>query len=48
MPALTRPTAADWFLVLIVLLLAAAFMIFQVAAFQPAPWHQCLTDMRGI
>jgi predicted transporter len=48
MPALSKPTAADWLLVVIVFLLAAAFLIFQVAAFQPAPWHQCLNGMRGV
>jgi len=46
--ALSRPTPADWFLVGIVFLVAAALLVFQVAAFQPAPWHQCLAGIRGI
>jgi hypothetical protein len=47
-PALRRPAASDWSLVGVVILLAGALLIFQVAALQPAPWHQCLTDIRGV
>jgi hypothetical protein len=46
--ALAKPVPADWLLVGIVFLLGASLLIFQVAALQPAPWHQCLKDTRGI
>ena len=46
--ALAKITPADWLLVGIVFLLAGSLLIFQVAALQPAPWHQCLKDIRGI
>jgi hypothetical protein len=46
--ALSEPMPSDWILLVLVFLVAAALYIFQIAALQPAPWHQCLTDMRGI
>jgi hypothetical protein len=45
--ALARPVISDWLLVALVFLVAGSLYIFQVAALQPAPWHQCLTDIRG-
>lgn len=47
-PSLAKPTAGDWLLVGLVFLIAASLYIFQIAALQPAPWHQCLNDIRGI
>jgi hypothetical protein len=47
-PTLAKPTPADWLLVGIVFLVAASLYIFQIAALQPAPWHQCLTGIRGV
>jgi len=47
-PALARPTPADWLLVGIVFLVAVSLYIFQIAALQPAPWHPCLTGIHGV
>jgi hypothetical protein len=46
--AIVRPRLSDWILVLTVFLVACAAYFFQVAALEPAPWHQCLTDERGV
>ena len=48
LPALVKPTPADWLLAATVFLVAASLYIFQIAALQPAPWHQCLRGIRGI
>lgn len=47
-PTLAKPAPSDWLLVGIVFSVAVSLYIFQVAALQPAPWHPCLKDVRGI